>query len=302
MTSHHSTVALERLGFIGLGNMGGAIALRLLRAGYPLTVFDLDADKMKGLIKEGASAAGSPEEVAEHSTMVIASLQPDDVEKVACGENGIAGAKKDGLVFVDLSSTTQELAIKVSDSLRARGIEMLDAPLSGADIGATNGKLTIFVGGSYEAYQRCLPVLQHVGRMVTYLGKNGNGQIGKQINQVMQALSELAIYEGLLLAKKSGLDLKMFARAASAGCAQSWRLDELVDNVFNRGDKTYKLGMRPGRTGHALKMAEKLGLHLAGAKAADQIFSRQGWQVEIDFTRDDIPDPVQAKHPSVESR
>jgi 3-hydroxyisobutyrate dehydrogenase-like beta-hydroxyacid dehydrogenase len=128
--------------------------------------------------------------------------------------------------------------------------------------------------------------------MVTYLGKSGNGQIGKRINQVMQALSELAIYEGLLLAKKSGLDLKMFARAAAGGCAQSWRLDELVDNVFNRGDKTYKLGMRPGRTGNALKMAEKLGLNLAGAKAAEQIFSGHGWQVEIDFDRDDIPEPA----------
>ena len=128
--------------------------------------------------------------------------------------------------------------------------------------------------------------------MVTYLGKNGNGQIGKRINQMMQALSELAIYEGLLLAKKSGLDLKMFARAASGGCAQSWRLDELVDNVFNKGDKTYSLGMRPGRTGNALKMAEKLGLNLAGAKAADQIFSRHDWQVEIDFESDDIPEPA----------
>ena len=282
----------ERLGFVGLGNMGGAIALRLLRAGYPLTVLDLDNEKMNPLLQAGAGRAATPKEVAERSTIVLASLQPKDVEKVACGENGIAEANNEKLVFVDLSSTAPELAIKVSDSLRARGIEMLDAPLSGADIGATNGNLTIFVGGSYEAYQRCLPVLQHVGRMVTYLGKNGNGQIGKQINQVMQALSELAIYEGLLLAKKSGLDLRMFARAASAGCAQSWRLDELVDNVFNRGDKTAKLGMRPGRTGHALKMAEKLGLHLAGAKAADQIFSRHGWQVEIDFTRDDIPDPV----------
>ena len=169
---------------------------------------------------------------------------------------------------------------------------MLDAPLSGADIGATNGQLTIFVGGSYAAYQRCLPVLRHVGWMVTYLGKNGNGQIGKRINQMMQALSELAIYEGLLLAKKSGLDMKAFARATSAGCAQSWRLDELVDNVFNKGDKTYKLGMRPGRTGNALKMAEKFGLNLAGAKAADQTFARQGWQVEIDFDREDIPEPM----------
>ena len=282
----------EPLGFVGLGNMGGAIALRLLRAGYPLTVLDLDNEKMNPLLQAGAGTAATPKEVAERSTIVLASLQPKDVEKVACGENGLCAANKKGLVFVDLSSTAPELAVKVSDSLRERGIEMLDAPLSGADIGATNGNLTIFVGGSYEAYQRCLPVLQHVGRTVTYLGKNGNGQIGKRINQVMQALSELAIYEGLLLAKKSGLDLKMFARAAAGGCAQSWRLDELVDNVFNKGDKTYKLGMRPGRTGNALKMAEKVGLNLAGAKAADQTFARQGWQVEIDFTRDDIPDPV----------
>jgi 3-hydroxyisobutyrate dehydrogenase-like beta-hydroxyacid dehydrogenase len=282
----------EPLGFVGLGNMGGAIALRLLRAGYPLTVLDLDNEKMNPLLQAGAGTAATPKEVAERSTIVLASLQPKDVEKVACGENGLCAANKKGLVFVDLSSTAPELAVKVSDSLRERGIEMLDAPLSGADIGATNGNLTIFVGGSYEAYQRCLPVLQHVGRTVTYLGKNGNGQIGKRINQVMQALSELAIYEGLLLAKKSGLDLKMFARAAAGGCAQSWRLDELVDNVFNKGDKTYKLGMRPGRTGNALKMAEKFGLNLAGAKAADQTFARQGWQVEIDFDREDIPEPM----------
>ena len=291
-TANDTSSALERLGFIGLGNMGGAIALRLLRAGYPLTVLDLDDEKMQALKKNGAGVAATPKEIAERSTIVLASLQPGDVEKVTCGENGIAETNNEKLVFVDLSSTAPELAIKVSDSLRARGIEMLDAPLSGADIGATNGNLTIFVGGSYEAYQRCLPVLQHVGRMVTYLGKNGNGQIGKRINQVMQALSELAIYEGLLLAKKSGLDLKMFARAAAGGCAQSWRLDELVDNVFNKGDKTYKLGMRPGRTGNALKMAEKFGLNLAGAKAADQTFARQGWQVEIDFDREDIPEPM----------
>jgi 3-hydroxyisobutyrate dehydrogenase-like beta-hydroxyacid dehydrogenase len=285
------TTSGERIGFIGLGNMGGAIALRLVRAGYPMTVLDLAADRMQGLIREGASAATTPKAVAERSTIVIASLQPDAVEEVACGKNGIWDAKKTGLPFVDLSSTTPELAIKVSESLRTRGIEMLDAPVSGADIGATNGNLTLFVGGNYEAYQRCLPVLQHVGRLVTYLGKNGNGQIGKRINQMMQAMSELAIYEGLLLAKKAGLNLKMFARAASGGCAQSWRLDELVDNVFNKGDKTYRLGMRPGRTGNALEMAEALGVTLEGTQVANQVFSRHGWQVEIDFEREELPEP-----------
>ncbi|MBI4488189.1 MAG: NAD(P)-dependent oxidoreductase [Deltaproteobacteria bacterium] len=276
--------SFERIGFIGLGNMGGAIALRLLRAGYSMTVLDVEEDKMKGLIREGASAASTPREVAEQSSIIIASLQSDVVEEVVCGRNGIAEAEKAGLVFIDLSSTTPEVAIKLSQSLRERGIEMLDAPVSGADIGATNGNLTIFVGGNYEAYQRCLPVLQQVGRVVTYLGKNGNGQVAKRINQMMQAMSELAIYEGMLLAKKMGLDLKMFARAASAGCAQSWRLDELVDNVFNKGEKKYKLRLRPGRTGNALKMAKGVGLTLPAAEIAHRIFSDHGWKIAIDFT------------------
>jgi 3-hydroxyisobutyrate dehydrogenase-like beta-hydroxyacid dehydrogenase len=292
MKTNNSTAPFEHLGFIGLGNMGGAIALRLLRAGYPLTVLDLDQEKMRELVKAGASVASTPREVADRSTIVLASLQPDDVEKVACGENGIAAANKNGSVFVDLSSTAPELAIKVSDALRVRGIEMLDAPLSGADIGATNGNLTIFVGGNYAAYQRCLPVLQQVGRMVTYLGKNGNGQIGKRINQMMQAMSELAIYEGMALAKKMGLPLQMFARAASAGCAQNWRLDELVDNVFNHGEKKHRLRLRPGRTGNALKMAEELGLKLEGTEAAHRVFSRNGWEIVIDFEKEELPDPV----------
>ena len=283
------TISGEHIGFIGLGNMGGAIALRLLRAGYPLTVLDLDAKRMAGLIKEGAATAATPREVAECSTIVIASLQPDDVETVACGAGGIAEAKKNGLSFVDLSSTTQELAIKVSDLLRARGIEMLDAPVSGADIGATNGNLTLFVGGSYSAYQRCLPVLQQIGKMVTYLGANGNGQVGKKINQMMQAMSELAIYEGMLLAKRKGLPLQMFARAASAGCAQTWRLDELVDGVFNQGERKHRLRLRPGRTGNAIKMAEQLGLKLEGTEAAHRVFSHHGWEIVIDFEKEEVP-------------
>jgi len=276
-------IPFERIGFIGLGNMGGAIALRLLRAGYPMAVLDLDKDKMTPLLKEGALPATSPKEVAQQSNIILASLQSDAIEEVACGTNGIVAGAKDGMVFVDLSSTPPELAINVSDALRARGIEMLDAPVSGADIGATNGNLTIFVGGSYDAYQRSLPVLHQVGRMVTYLGKNGNGQVGKRINQMMQAMSELAIHEGLLLAKQMNLPLRMFARAASAGCAQTWRLDELVDGVFNQGETKYKLKLRPGRTGAALKMAKEAGLTLHGAEAAHRVFSEHDWQIVIDF-------------------
>src|SRR5262245_8893209 len=282
----------EHIGFIGLGNMGGPIALRLLRAGFALTALDLDREKLQPLLREGADSASCPAEVARRSTVVIASLQANAVEEVALGTQGIAQSEKAGLVFVDLSSTAPELAIKVSSALRERNIEMLDAPVSGADIGATNGALTIFVGGSYEAYQRSLPVLQYVGRMVTYLGKNGSGQIGKVINEMMQAQSALAIYEGLLLAEKMGLDLKTFARAASAGCAQTWRLDELVESVFNRGETKFRLNLRPERTARAIELADKSGIALAGAKATHQVFSDRDWDVVIDFDRATIAAPT----------
>jgi 2-hydroxy-3-oxopropionate reductase len=123
--------------------------------------------------------------------------------------------------------------------------------------------------------------LQHIGRTVTYLGKSGNGQIGKRVNQMMQSISELAIYEGLLLAENCGLDPMMFARAAAGGCAQSWRLDEMVDAVFNKGERPYKLRLRPGRTKHALEMAASVGLSLPGAQAAHRVFGERGWQVMI---------------------
>jgi 3-hydroxyisobutyrate dehydrogenase-like beta-hydroxyacid dehydrogenase len=107
---------------------------------------------------------------------------------------------------------------------------------------------------------------------------------------MMQAMSELAIYEGMLLAKKMGLPLQMFARAASAGCAQTWRLDELVDNVFNHGEKKHRLRLRPGRTGNALKMAEELGLKLVGTEAAHRVFSGHDWEIVIDFEKEEVPE------------
>lgn len=271
----------ERIGFIGLGNMGGAIALRLLRAGYPMTVVDLDETRMIPLAQEGAATASSPRQVAEGSTIVIASLQARAVEEAASGQDGIIHGAAEGLAFVDLSSTPPELAARVAERLKASGVAMLDAPVSGADIGATNGNLTLFVGGEYPVFQRCLPVLQHIGRTVTYLGKSGNGQIAKRVNQMMQAMSELAIYEGLLLAERMGLDPMMFARAAAGGCAQSWRLDELVDAVFNKGERPYRLRLRPGRTGNALEMAASIGLSLPGAETAHRAFSERGWQIVI---------------------
>lgn len=288
MLTHH------QLGFIGLGNMGGAIALRLLRAGFDLTVFDLVREKMRPLLREGAGEASTPAQVAERSTLVLASLQAGDVEQVALGDQGIDKGAKPGLIFVDLSSTSPELAIRISTSLRPCQIEMLDSPVSGADIGAANGNLTLFVGGTRETFQRSLPVLQIVGSMVTYLGKSGNGQLGKIINEMMQTFSQLAIYEGLQLAEKMGLDLKMFARAASAGCAQSWRLDELIDGAFDRGEKQFRLNLRPERTARALELAQQNGVALVGAESMHRLFGERGWEVVIDFDRSKVLAPAKS--------
>lgn len=288
MLTHH------QLGFIGLGNMGGAIALRLLRAGFDLTVFDVVREKMRPLLREGAGEASTPAQVAERSTLVLASLQAGDVEQVALGDQGIDKGAKPGLIFVDLSSTSPELAIRISTSLRPCQIEMLDSPVSGADIGAANGNLTLFVGGTRETFQRSLPVLQIVGSMVTYLGKSGNGQLGKIINEMMQTFSQLAIYEGLQLAEKMGLDLKMFARAASAGCAQSWRLDELIDGAFDRGEKQFRLNLRPERTARALELAQQNGVALVGAESMHRLFGERGWEVVIDFDRSKVLAPAKS--------
>jgi 3-hydroxyisobutyrate dehydrogenase-like beta-hydroxyacid dehydrogenase len=254
-----------------------------MRVGFPLTVYDVVQSRMEPYLREGAAGASSPREVADYSTVVITSLPERSVEDVACGNEGIQKATRSGLVLVDLSTTLPELAIRVSEALRLQGIDVLDAPVSGGAVGARSCNLTIFVGGEYETYQRCLPLLLHIGRMVTYLGKSGNGQVGKRINGAMQALCQLAIYEGLALARKNNLDLRMFARAASAGCAQSWHLNELVQQTLLEGKKQFKFALDAARTGEALEMAQQLGITLRGVEAAHRVFSEHGWQLMVDF-------------------
>lgn len=274
---------LETIGFIGLGNMGAPIALRLLRVGYPMTVLDLVPDRMEPHIREGANPGSSPMELARDCDVVIASLHAEAVREVALGERGIVQGGKEGQVFINLSTTSPELAVSVADALRERGIEMLDAPVSGAAVGAQSGHLTVFVGGNYEAYERSLPVLQQVGRTVTYLGENGKGQIGKRINGAMEALSQLAVYEGMLLARKMNLDLKAFSRAAAGGCAQSWRLDELVREFLLKGEEEFRFHLQRSRTTNALQMAKSVGITLHGVEAAHRVFAEHDWQIVVDF-------------------
>jgi 2-hydroxy-3-oxopropionate reductase len=190
-----------KVGFIGLGIMGKAMARNILRAGFPLTVHNRSRGAVQELVSEGAVEAFSPREVAEQVDILLTCL-PDspDVEAVALGADGIIEGAHPGLIFVDHSTIKPAAARKIAAELSAKGVQCLDAPISGGDIGAQQGTLAIMVGGPAEALERAMPVLQAEGKKITHVGESGAGQIAKACNQVMVAAQMAAMGELLILA------------------------------------------------------------------------------------------------------
>ena len=229
-----------QIGFIGIGIMGRPMALNLLKAGYQVTVHNRDVSKAEQLLDRGAKVAGSPAEVARVSDIAITML-PDtpDVEKVMLGENGVIEGAHEGLIVIDMSTISPEATKNIASKLKEKGVEMLDAPVSGGEKGAIEGTLTIMVGGKAEVFEKCIPVFQAMGKKITLLGDTPAGQLTKLGNQVVCSLALLGICEGLLLASKAGLNLDTFIEALLGGSAQSWLL-------ANMGPKIAKRDFRPG--------------------------------------------------------
>lgn len=215
-----------RLGYIGLGLMGKSIARNLLRAGFAVTVHNRSRPPMDELAAEGAKPAGSPKEVAEASDVVLTSL-PDgpDVEQVVLGENGIMEGARPGMIYIDNSTIQPAVARRIGWCLAESGVEALDAPVSGGDVGAREGTLAIMVGGPRSAFEKVLPVLQAMGKTITYVGESGAGQVAKACNQIMVAAQMVAMAELLLLAQKAGVDPGRVVEAIRGGAAQCWTLD-----------------------------------------------------------------------------
>lgn len=215
-----------RLGYIGLGLMGKSIAHNLLRAGFPVTVHNRSRPPVDELVAAGARAASSPKEVAEASDVVLTSL-PDspDVEQVVLGPNGVIEGARPGMIFVDNSTIHPEAARRIAARLAELGVEALDAPVSGGDVGAREGTLAIMVGGPRSAFEKVLPVLQAMGKTITYVGESGAGQVAKACNQIMVAAQMVAMAELLLLAQKAGVDPGRVVEAIRGGAAQCWTLD-----------------------------------------------------------------------------
>jgi len=224
---------MQRVGYIGLGLMGKAIARNLLRAGNPLIVHNRSAAAVKELVSEGAQSAASPAEVARQSDVVFTSL-PDspDVEQVVLGRGGIVEGLQPGMIYVDNSTIKPEVARRIAAELEKVGVQALDAPVSGGDIGAREATLAIMVGGPPEAFEQVLPLFQAMGRTITRVGDSGAGQVAKACNQIMAAAQMVAMAELLVLAQKAGVDPQRVVEAIRGGAAQCWTLDVKAPRLF----------------------------------------------------------------------
>lgn len=262
-----------KLAYIGLGTMGAPMAANLLKAGFPLTVHNRTRDKELPLAAQGARRADSPQAAAAEAEVVMVNVSDSaDVEAVVLGEEGAAHGMRPGSVLIDFSTISPAATRRLAATLAARGIAMLDAPVSGGSEGAKQGTLSIMVGGERAAFERVQPVLAAVGQTITYVGESGAGQLTKAINQVIIAGTYAAVAEGLALGLAAGIDMTAALRAISGGAAGSWVLSHRAHNML---EGRYPLGFRTRLhrkdLGIALETARELGVPLPIAALVEQL-------------------------------
>lgn len=230
----------KRIGFIGLGIMGKPMAMNLLKAGHALTVHNRSRASVQELVAAGAADGKSPKGVAERSEVVITML-PDspDVELVALGPDGVLEGARPGAILIDMSTISPQVSQKVAAEASKKGVEMLDAPVSGGDVGAKQATLSIMVGGKQEVFDRCLEVFQAMGKNIVRVGEIGAGGAVKLANQVIVAGTIQAVAEGLVLGAKAGVDPELMVKAVSGGLARCGILEvrapRVLDGIFDPG-------------------------------------------------------------------
>ncbi len=264
-----------KIGYIGLGLMGKPICRNLMKAGYPLVVLNRSKAAMEELVSDGALAASTPAEVARLVDVIFTNL-PDspDVEKVVLGEEGILAGCHPGLIYVDNSTIKPATARSLAEKLAERGIGALDAPVSGGEIGAINGTLTIMVGGSEETLKVVRPVLEAIGKTITHIGGPGSGQIAKAANQIMVSAQMIAMGELLVFAQKAGADPRKVVEAIKGGSAQCWTLDVKPPRLFS-GNRTpgFKARMQAKDLNIVLDTAREYAIPLPATALGSQLFN-----------------------------
>jgi 2-hydroxy-3-oxopropionate reductase len=234
-SKEYQGMASLRVGYIGLGLMGKPIARNLVKSGFSVTVFNRSRGKMEELIAEGALDSSSPADLASRVDVVMLNL-PDspDVYSVIFGENGVAHGIRAGSILIDNSTIKPSVAREIASRLwNEHQVHALDAPVSGGDIGAKNGTLSIMVGGDPEALLKVMPIFEAIGKKVTHIGPSGCGQVCKAANQIMVAAQMVAMGEMLVFSKKCGADPQKMIEAVKGGAAQCWTLDVKPPRLFD---------------------------------------------------------------------
>lgn len=263
-----------RVGYIGLGLMGKSMARNILKAGFPLVVHNRSQGAVQELTQQGAVPANSPAEVALQVDVVFTNL-PDspDVESVVLDKNGIIEGVHPGMIFIDNSTIKPATARRIANILGDKGVECLDAPVSGGDIGAREGTLAIMVGGPSSALERVMPILQAIGKTITHVGDSGAGQIAKASNQIMVAAQMVAMGELLIFAQKAGADPKKIVQAIKGGAAQCWTLDIKPPRLFaNNRQPGFKAYMQAKDLGIVMDTAREFGIPLPSAAIHTQLY------------------------------
>jgi len=272
MLSNENTV----IGFIGIGVMGKSMARNLMKKGYSVVVYNRTKEKAEDLLQEGAAWADSPKEAAEIANVIITIVgYPKDVEEVYLGENGIITNGKENTYLIDMTTSTPSLAKRLYEEAKSKSMHVLDAPVSGGDIGAREAKLSIMVGGDKEAYDDVLPIFEILGTNIVYQGAAGSGQHTKMCNQIAIASNMIGVCEAIVYAEKAGLNPESVLKSISTGAAGSFSLSNLAPRMI-KGDfdpgfyiKHFIKDMRI-----AMEEAEKMGMETPGLALAESLYSR----------------------------
>ena len=266
---------VERIGFVGLGTMGAAMAANLRRAGFEVTAWNRTPGRADELLALGGTLADSPADVARASDVVVVCVSDTpDVEAVVLGPDGVGEGLAAGSLVIDCSTIAPAATARIAATLREQGIGFVDAPVSGGSEGAKQATLTIFVGGEPADAQRAQPILEAMGKTITHFGPAGSGQAVKAVNQVVIAGAYLGVAEGIVLALKAGLDAEAVAAALGGGAARSWVLENRSGRMI---DNEYPLGFRTSLhlkdLAIALELARSVGATLPVAGLAAQLES-----------------------------
>jgi len=271
MTEQKPTV-----GFIGIGVMGRSMAGHLLDAGYSVHVYNRTQAKAQDLLDRGAQWQPSPGKVAAAADVIITIVGfPADVESVYLGKDGVLAQARSGSLAIDMTTSCPNLASRIAQEAAAKGIEVLDAPVSGGDIGAREARLSIMVGGSVSGFERALPLFEIMGKNIVHQGPAGSGQHTKMCNQIAIASGMMAISEAMAYAKKSGLQPETVLKSIESGAAGSWSLTNLAPRVL-KGDyapgffvKHFIKDMKI-----AIESAQAMGLDLPGLQLAKKLYDQ----------------------------